>query len=700
MCSSDLSWLCTLFKDSIMELTDCGPIILSEERERDTLIRLSQVSQLIRQRMDSVKLKKASEQGVLMNVVCEDKSDRTFQASSPMGHDCLNIIMPTLVVFLTFASQFVRHSAGKVFLVLSNFLGKYGNKWEKLIYFLWSSLEAAIFSIDSSFPLIIGDAQFNHITTKTTEVAFGNVHSDCHNKSSASFTTSRLMNANWFTITEIIRILRTILKSLKPEDELFKIYMKCANAYLSSVFWDLLEMMKPNYSNGSSAEPYGELLFNRDIGFLDSHVLGMMLQLLCSLVKRSGSEEVSGSLVEDFSITTEVSDLVPELSVWCLVKPGKANGECISGFLRHKMMMLMIRLCDHIHQQGETLEFWLELLCRCCSDILYKQISEGYVDHGDFLEGSPFLSSLSEKSRLCSVSTRHLQRQAIFLLFKFSIRLMNLENETTGRRAFSSMNSQCDVGFPSNQGMKELMKWLQWHVPSTRLEADNTNCEECSRFRVAFLNLFVEEDDILFEMLLQLLDIPNTGPPIHNDGISMRYDKLKDDFHSHLSNIFNPIFLFHTFLSGIRYDYLLLLDYLISKDIGVLCLQYLLRCLRLVCNSWPIFKGFSMPNHEMNQLCCKRREVSVDGRDFVGKVLPLSSSVEGISATQPPRTGHKKRKGKTSGESTFENAEECLLSLKYALENLHKKNLFPYNPTALLRSLEYVTMSLDHENSK
>ncbi|ERN17715.1 hypothetical protein AMTR_s00059p00217330 [Amborella trichopoda] len=135
----------------------------------------------------------------------------------------------------------------------------------------------------------------------------------------------------------------------------------------------------------------------------------------------------------------------------------------------------------------------------------------------------------------------------------------------------------------------------------------------------------------------------------------------------------------------IRYDHLLLLDYLISKDIGVLCLQYLLRCLRLVCNSWPIFKGFSMPNHEMNRLCCKRRTVSVDGRDFVGKVQPLSSSVEGISATQPPRTGHKKRKGKTSGESTFENAEECLLSLKYALENLPKKNLFPYNPTALLR---------------
>ncbi|XP_011627748.1 uncharacterized protein LOC18446060 isoform X4 [Amborella trichopoda] len=241
MCSSDLSWLCNLFKDSITELTDCGPIILTEEREMDTLIRLSQ--------------------GVLMNVVCEDKSDRTFQASSPMGHDCLNIIMPTLVVFLTFASQFVRHSAGKVFVVLSNFLGKY-----------------------------------------------------------------------------------------------------------------------------------------------------------------------------------------------------------------------------------------------------------------------------------------------------------------------------------------------------------------------------------------------------------------------------------------IRYDHLLLLDYLISKDIGVLCLQYLLRCLRLVCNSWPIFKGFSMPNHEMNRLCCKRRTVSVDGRDFVGKVQPLSSSVEGISATQPPRTGHKKRKGKTSGESTFENAEECLLSLKYALENLPKKNLFPYNPTALLRS--------------
>jgi hypothetical protein len=44
-----------------------------------------------------------------------------------------------------------------------------------------------------------------------------------------------------------------------------------------------------------------------------------------------------------------------------------------------------------------------------------------------------------------------------------------------------------------------------------------------------------------------------------------------------LSTLFNPVRLFCIFLSELHYDHQVLLDYLISKDIGASCAEYLLR---------------------------------------------------------------------------------------------------------------------------
>ncbi|XLU62744.1 hypothetical protein S245_021953, partial [Arachis hypogaea] len=50
--------------------------------------------------------------------------------------------------------------------------------------------------------------------------------------------------------------------------------------------------------------------------------------------------------------------------------------------------------------------------------------------------------------------------------------------------------------------------------------------------------------------------------------IQVKSSQLYILFHLHL---------FHLFLSEIHYDYHVLLDYLISKDIGINCAKYLLR---------------------------------------------------------------------------------------------------------------------------
>ena len=51
--------------------------------------------------------------------------------------------------------------------------------------------------------------------------------------------------------------------------------------------------------------------------------------------------------------------------------------------------------------------------------------------------------------------------------------------------------------------------------------------------------------------------------------------------------ILGSCFLFHEFMVGIRYDHTVIVDYLISKSTGTLCLCYLLRILRVLCDTWP-----------------------------------------------------------------------------------------------------------------
>ncbi|RLN08534.1 uncharacterized protein C2845_PM11G18540 [Panicum miliaceum] len=115
----------------------------------------------------------------------------------------------------------------------------------------------------------------------------------------------------------------------------------------------------------------------------------------------------------------------------------------------------------------------------------------------------------------------------------------------------------------------------------------------------------------------------------------------------------------------LHYDHMVLVDYLISKDVGVHCAQYLLRCLRLVSQSWHAFVDDSIYLTKIEKLDCKRQRTSRD----------INSA--GASSSKEAKNSQK----------LFLDAKVCLYSLKRTVEDLQKEGLFPYNPKPLLRSL-------------
>lgn len=154
-----------------------------------------------------------------------------------------------------------------------------------------------------------------------------------------------------------------------------------------------------------------------------------------------------------------------------------------------------------------------------------------------------------------------------------------------------------------------------------------------------------------------------------------------------ISHLFHPIHFFHLFIAGIHYDHQVLLDYLISKDIGASSAEYLLRCLRKVCDSWNIFVEFSWSGKCRSR---KRKKFSTDDYNSRGEISVMPSCVSGDIL--PCDSKCKKAYGCHNADyvtqmSPFECTRNCLFQLKASIESLHQKNLFPYNPQVLLRRL-------------
>ncbi|KAM0970615.1 hypothetical protein ACFX2A_018956 [Malus domestica] len=608
MCSdSKLSRLCRLDDDFLRPYTESGVVLVAQERE--VLVTLSQV-------LRQVKL-------------------WTQALDSDSGN----------MVLLTVESQYVKHLACSALVAVSEFLVDSGSNWEGFIRLLCVCMNLAITAaVSCSSSCSVDGAD------------------DLHSGSSRLILAlkPKLENADWSIAAAVVRVLRDIRKYLKSEDnhELVEAFFDSINSVFSTVPWNLLDEIhvgaKPDAQKGSRADA----MFQRSL------FLGNLIQFLCSMVEQSGSEEASGgSIDKHHPVFSTFITLVPQLFCWCLGEQAHCINfnKCISQYFRHKLLVLMIRLIFRTYPQQSVLVSWLQLVHDYFGELLRQPITPlEYQD--DCLEGSPFLSSVSD-AEVNSLSSRHLQRQAIFLFLRCSFGLISAKEGTNNKCACAIWNLclTCDSKTEleccgRKKGLLELYSWLQGHLPTDISVDHEMYFEKCVDFAKSFLQLYIKEDDVLFKVLLQLLSVPFCAEEQLEKEKGAFQDSEGNTFFRVL-DIFDPVLLFHLFLLELSYDHQVLLDYLISKDTGISCAEYLLRCLRKVFDSWSLFVEFSMCRQATNR-SSKRRKVQVWSC-----------------------------KGTQNGGKYFKEAKGCLLSLKNSIESLHRKNLFPYNPNVLLNRL-------------
>ncbi|KAK3223048.1 hypothetical protein Dsin_010073 [Dipteronia sinensis] len=576
-------------------------------------------------------------------------------------HHYLSKSMADLVFLFTVKSQYVQHLAGNILVIISEFLATSGSNWEIFIHSLCLCMELAFNNIFSLFSV-------------PSKAEPGN---SCFDLSSfVPIIRPKLKDSGWSTLAGVIRVLRNILKCLKQDydDE------------------DNLACSLFRFS------PF--LPFKCALGFHGCD--------LCCV------DDADRSLDKNPILCT-ITNLVPKLLYWCLGKEGEHVKACISQYFRHKLLVLMIRLSFQSRLDCCITVSWLQLLHNYFQELLWQPIAQVESAGDDCLEGSPFLMSVSN-GEIRNIHPHHVQRQAVFLLLRCSFILTSQKENTNKHCACATVDSCLTIDSISDfdncgqkRGLLELYQWIQGHLPIDTFLEYEMYIEKCINFSLSFLQLFMHEDDLLFKVLLQLLIIPFRGEQ-NFDKTKWTFQDVKEDIIFHVSNIFNPIHLFHLFLAELHYDHQMLLDYLISKDIGISCAEYLLRCLRLVCEHFHLFIEFSLGEKARNQSSDKKRKI-LDSSNFPGRV-PSATSKNFIQSLEDSDRGYDYVHCITRG-SHYKEAKDCLLSLKTSVENLCRKNLFLYNPEALLKRCILLSVELSltrfhelcfkqdqHDNSK
>ncbi|KAE9597619.1 putative protein Line [Lupinus albus] len=657
---SELSWLCHLVDESLHPYTEPHTVAsISKEKENQFLLHSSQVVTKIQMRI--LEFDSQGEDTVAKPAVCGSNQNTS-------GHQCLHKIVAEMAILLTVKSEFVRHVAVNALLLMSQFLSTTGNNWDGFIHMLCCFLETAI----------------SRILSCSSAHSSGDLNGDFDLSDIDFLMQDGLKNCDWSTVTGITQVLHVICKGLKDDydDKLVKVYYDSVNSCLLKVPWDLLDEYQSwdTGKKGSSMNllhPHNFCAMGPGIKFL-----GTFLRLLCSLVDHTDFSETGYGSAHRHPLLVTVINLVPRLVKWCHSNQEDSVETCIIYYLKHKLLILMIRLGSLACLDCSVRHCWLELLHNYFEELLRQPLNHFQSDQDDCLEGSPFLLSLSD-GKACGMHSSHLQRQAVFLFLDCSFSLIYPRGEKSDHSncsTFSSFTTKLDH-FCTEKGSLELYKWIQGHLP-TEISIDHDKyLEICMNFMSSFLQLYLREDDLLFDVLLQLLSVTSSLQLQ-----SVRKQAADQDFPFNLSDIFNPVHLFHLFLSEIHYDHEVLLDYLISKDTGISCAKYLLRCLHLICNSWKLFVKFPLFGELLNQPSCKRSKISGnDCPEFLADGLPSEENNGSITLHIKDYKEDNEYGFEHYNINPFKKAAKCLLSLKNSVDNLHQKNLFPYNPEVLLK---------------
>ncbi|XP_056169761.1 uncharacterized protein LOC115686581 isoform X1 [Syzygium oleosum] len=621
---------------------------VSKEEEKNLLIALSKVFREIRL-WTSEETDGSSDSDAEENPVSQSADSGEFALNSE-ERIFLAKIVGDLMCFLMVHSQHVQHLTSNVLSAISELLSAYGKGWGPFVHLLFVYAELSIGNI--------------HPCSSVTRTR---VHEDLYgvSESCSRAIKSKLQKANWSTVAGIFRVLRCIWKYLKQdfEDQLVDSYLNSLNSFISHIPWNLLDDANVGQKCAHLGLQMPKFIF-----------LGYFTQLLSSVVEQVDHKKVQGGSVNGHQLLFSIAKLVPSLFLCCLGKEEEHDDARISLYFRHKLLMLMTRLSGQ-GLESSVLFLWLRLLHKYFQDLMSEQISMLEPVREDSLEGSPFSGSMFEEN-IQGTNLYHLKRQAIYLFIKCSLSL--IFNEEEGDQQCECLSAKpCLSSHPEYCSHKkvlgELYKWLSQNLQHDTHGDSELYMEKCMHFGSSFIQLYAQEDDLLFKVLLEVLSIPIPGSEKF-DEVKGRIPDSQENILIHLSNLFNPLNLFHSFLAEIKYDHQVLLDYLISKDMGISCAEYLLRCLRLISESWEAFLQFSYVWSAKKWSSITERKIFRQKVNF--RLEPYS--------TGNFRHGHKLQG--TRGKP-FDKAKLCLLSLKYSVENLHQKNLFPYNPKVLLRRL-------------
>ncbi|KAG9440757.1 hypothetical protein H6P81_020922 [Aristolochia fimbriata] len=640
MAGDGLSKICSLTNQLLIPFSEIELSRLTKEQEKQILVSITKVSKRIKE----LRILSGREDDASARVLCSFKPCK--ETFSKENRSSLAEIVYMLTRYLSSSSLYVQHSAENILVALSEFLIESGSGWEVLLHLLLASLDAELLKFGSSSAL-----------------------------------------PDYLTLIGLFCVLRNILKYLKQNDEeIEEEYILSFRNSIFNVSWEMLHnvfccrnggiLVGCSQSNSPSVKTAPQE--SKDV------FLGSLLQLFCSVVSDDGMKEITGDSLDEHPIVGKIRQFIPQLFSWCYCSDDKRISGHISPYFRHKLLVLMIRLNFSSQPQCSTHVLWLKLLKENCGDLLQQPLVQN-TEHLDALESSPFLPCVSLGDQMRNLNSHHLQRQTIFLFIKGSFSLIN-----QGMKAGGDCACRTEKDLPVHElgttctsfylmGLSELSGWLQRQLPSSIYKGYGVYIMECQKFASYFVHLFMDEDDLLFRMLLQLLSSPLIVKLKKLEEGYMNFAEMKRDEAYLISNIFNPLHLFHLLLAEVRYDHSVLLDYLISKDTGILCVGYLLRCLRLVCESWDTFLEFSYCGYGQNESSEKKRKFCLIHKlDPSGELELSSTSREGMQS--PMRTTT------VLTHEAFRNAKQCLLSFKQSVENLHVKNLFPYNPAALLRS--------------
>ncbi|KAJ8567222.1 hypothetical protein K7X08_019430 [Anisodus acutangulus] len=131
-------------------------------------------------------------------------------------------------------------------------------------------------------------------------------------------------------------------------------------------------------------------------------------------------------------------------------------------------------------------------------------------------------------------------------VFEVLILMIRLSNQI--HLDYSIVILWLDLIHTRRKALLELHEWLREHLPGDRFDHDMYS-EKCMDFVSSFLQLYMQEDDILFEMLLQMFCLPFYSEKFTNE-VALSDDELRQ--FSLISHLFHPIHFFHLFLAVIH----------------------------------------------------------------------------------------------------------------------------------------------------